>query len=121
MNIAVTTSGDTLESPVFEKFDRTPYLLIIDVETMDYVTIEHPSSPDSERKLAQAVVSHRCEAVITGLLTEVAFDIIADDGITRFAAKNMTARQALDAMEKRSLDIIRNPQGTNQCSGTHHH
>jgi len=120
MKIAITASGSTLESEVFDEFSRAPYLLIINVETMEYVTIEHAVSPDSDRKLAQMVVSHLCEAVITGTLMEEAFDILADDGITRYAATNMSARQALEAMERRNLEIIRNPRGTSQCSGEHH-
>jgi len=121
MNIAVTASGSTLDSEVYEEFARTPYLLIVNVETMDCAVIEHAVSPGSDKQLAHSVVSHRCEAVITCKLAGEPFDIIADDGITRFAANNMTAREALDAMEKRRLEIIRNPQGSSQCSGHHHH
>jgi len=121
MNIAITASGPSLENEVFADFSQTPYLLIVNVDQMECTAIEHTLSPGSDIKLAQDVVAHRCEAVITGKLTEAAFDLIADDGITRYAANKMSARQALDAMEKRALEIIRNAQGMDQCSGAHHH
>nr|WP_321468953.1 NifB/NifX family molybdenum-iron cluster-binding protein [uncultured Desulfobulbus sp.] len=121
MNIAVSASGVTPECLVYEDFAKTPYLLIVNVDTMECNPIEHTPSPGSEEELARSVVSNRCEAVITGRLSETAFDILADDGITRLSGGNMTVKNALAAMERRELSLIRNAQGTDDCSGTHHH
>ncbi|MGE4560423.1 MAG: NifB/NifX family molybdenum-iron cluster-binding protein [Desulfobulbus sp.] len=121
MNIAVTTTGPTLESAISEEFAQTPYILVVDVDSMACTPIEHAISTDSDRDLARTVLAHRCEAVITGKLAEAAFDILADDGVTRYQARNMSAREALDAMERRQLDLIRNSDGSDTCSGSHHH
>jgi predicted Fe-Mo cluster-binding NifX family protein len=121
MNIAITTSGATLNSAVFREFAQTPYLLIVNVETMACTPISHTSSPGSDQDLARKVLEHRCEAVITGKLNGEAFELLADDGVTRFVAADMSARDALDAMERRELGLIRNPDGSTTCCGGHHH
>ena len=120
MNIAVTTVDPTLESAVFCEFAKTPWLLIVNVEKMTCTVIAHSCAAGSHRELARIVLEHRCEAVITGKLDEGAFDVLADEGVTRYLAEGMSARAALDAMEKRQLELIRNPDGSTTCSGSHH-
>jgi predicted Fe-Mo cluster-binding NifX family protein len=120
MNIAVTATGPTLDSRVFPEFARTPYVLIVDVATMTWTPIEHAVAPGSDCELARIVVAHRCEAVITGQLTENAFALLADDGITRYQALDLSVRDALAAMEQRTLALIRNADGAGACSGSHH-
>ncbi len=121
MNIAVTTIDPTLDSLVCADFAQTPYLLIVNVVTMACTPIAHAIAPGSDCVLARTVLAHRCEALITNALTENAFDILADDGVTRYAATSMSAREALEAMERRELDLIRSPDGLGACSGSHHH
>lgn len=120
MNIGVTATGKGLDSTVFDKFGQTPFLLIVNMDTQDCTVIPHQPEPGSDRALARLVLEHRCEAVITGSVDEGAFDILADDGVTRYAATGMVVEEALEAMEKRALPFIRNPQGSDQCMGNHH-
>jgi predicted Fe-Mo cluster-binding NifX family protein len=121
MKIAVTTAQPELDSPVFADFSQTPWLLVVDVEKLTCLPVEHLPVPESDCELARSVLMHRCEAVITGNIDEKAFDILADHGVTRFRAFNMSAKEAIDAMEKRTLGLIRNPDGTDICSGDHHY
>jgi len=121
MNIAITTSDATLDSSVFYDFAQSPYLLIVNVDTMAYTPVAHCVTAGSDQELARVVLEHRCEAVITGRLSEKAFDLLADDGVTRYAAGDMTAREALDAMESRQLTFIRTVDGSSPCGGGHHH
>lgn len=121
MHIAVTTTGPTLDSPLCAAFAHTPYLLIIDVDTMTCTPIPHAMAPGSDEALARTILDHCCEAVITGTLRAGAFAILADAMVTRFRAGNLSAREALIAMENRSLDLIRNADGSTTCSGDHHH
>lgn len=121
MNIAITTSGSTLESPVCAAFSQAPYLLIVDVESLNCTAITHAVAPGSDEPLARTILAHNCEAVITGTLSPIAFAVLADAMVTRFRAGNLTAREALSAMENRSLELIRNAEGFSGCSGEHHH
>jgi len=121
MNIAVAAMDSTLDSPVCAEFAQTPYMLIVNVATMTCTPFAHVVSPGSDCDLARIALAHRCEALIANTLTEKAFDILADDGVTRYAAVNMSAREALEAMERRELEVIRNPEGSGACSGNHLH
>ena len=47
-------------------------------------------------------------------------DLLADEGVTRYLAADMSARMALEAMARRELEMIRNADGSNTCSGDHH-
>ncbi len=120
MNIALTTAESSLDSSIFCEFAQTPYLLIVDVDTMAYRSIAHACTPGSDEDLVRTVLEHQCEAVITGKLSEAAFDLLADEGVTRYLAANMSARMALEAMARRELEMIRNADGSNTCSGDHH-
>ena len=121
MNIAITTAGSTLDSTVFCEFAKTPYLLIVNVDTMACTSIAHTCKAGSDEELARTIVKHRCEAVITVKVSGEAFEVLADDGVTRYAAADMSARAALVAMERRELEFIRNPDGLNTCFGHHRH
>ena len=120
MNIAVTTAGDTLNSAVFHEFSQTPFLLVVNVDTMRFTALPHEPREGSDQALARAILEHNCEAVITGKLGEEAFKILADEAVTRYCAKGMSAAFALEAMENRELDFIRNPEGTDECASSHH-
>ncbi len=121
MNIAITTTGSTLESPVYTTFAQAPYLLIVDVDTMSCTAITHATAPGSDEQLARTILAHDCEAVITGTLSPNAFAVLADAMVTRFRAGDLTAREALSAMDNRGLELIRNAEGSSSCSGEHHH
>jgi len=121
MNIAVTTTGSTLDSHLCAAFAQTPYLLIVDVESMTCTPISHTVAPGSDEKLARTILDHNCEAVITGNLSPTAFALLADAMVTRFRATNLSAREALAAMDNRTLELIRNADGSGTCAGDHHH
>jgi predicted Fe-Mo cluster-binding NifX family protein len=120
MNIAISTAGPTLDSVVFSEFARTPCLIIVNVDTMACTPIAHAGAPGSDQDLARTVLKHRCEAVITGKLSPEAFDLLADDGVTRYIAQGMTARAALAAMDRRELELMRNADGSTECKVDHH-
>ena len=120
MNIAVTAAGESLNSRVFGEFAQTPYLLIVNMETMRCTALPHEPKEGSDQALAQAILEHDCEAVITGSIGEQAFTMLADKAVTRYRGTGMTAAYALEAMENRELSLIRNPEGTDECASAHH-
>lgn len=120
MNIAVTAEGDALDSQVCQEFARTPYLLIVNMDTTRCTAIAHDPRQGSDLELARKILEHRCEAVITGRIGHDAFNILADEAVTRYAGSGMKAVEALIAMERRELGFIRNADGTDACASEHH-
>ncbi len=120
MNIAITAADSTVDSTVFRELAQTPYLLIVDFDTMDCTPITHVCSAGSDVELAHTVLKYRCEAIITGELSEQAFNVLADEGVTRYLAEDMSVRAALQAMDRAELELIRNADGSTTCDGDHH-
>jgi predicted Fe-Mo cluster-binding NifX family protein len=128
MKIGITVDDSGLEGTVSQKFADCKFLMIVTIEDhlvgesstiRDAKTIENKLG-NPEFNLAQELIDHDCEAVITGELNPVEFDLIADACITRYHGAGYSACIALDQMEKRELCMIRNLEGTNGCDESHH-
>ncbi|WP_411682305.1 NifB/NifX family molybdenum-iron cluster-binding protein [Clostridium thailandense] len=123
MNIAVAAEGKNLDSQVSEKFGKCLYLLIIKMEDLSITVVKNDESFEnlSEENLVGEVLKHDCEALIIGDLELKSFNVLADAGITRYYGVGHSVEKALELMEQGSLKLIRNHDGTNDCSGHHHH
>jgi predicted Fe-Mo cluster-binding NifX family protein len=118
MNIAVATEGKSLDSQVSEKFEKCVYLLVVNTNDLSITAINNDEL--SEENLANEILKHDCEALITGNIEETAFDILADACVTRFYGIGYSVEKALELMDNRSLKLIRNYDGTDNCGGNHH-
>lgn len=121
MNIALATNGTTLDSIVCTEFAHADFLLIVNVDTMDVTAIAHQRESTSDQKMAERILETQCEAVITGIIRTEAFNILANNHVTRFLGSGLTAGSALQAMEARALDLVRNPDGVEGCQTEHAH
>ncbi|HOE57198.1 MAG TPA: NifB/NifX family molybdenum-iron cluster-binding protein [Bacillota bacterium] len=114
MNIAVVADGKSIESMVSEEFVLCNYLLIVNMDNMEFDTLENKGDLYGET-LANIIVENDCEAVITGKLTKQAFDIIADNNVTRYDGRGYSVGEALVLMNRYALRLIRNIEGTDYC------
>lgn len=123
MNIAIAVDGDSMLSPVAEQFERCTSLLIVDTETMDVLVVSNPETTEklAGQRLAESVLEHNCECVITGLIRHTAFELMANGNVTRYFGRGHRAIEALDLMGNRALEFIRDADGGEGCGGTHHH
>ena len=119
MYIAATSEGDNIDSVISERFEECKYLLIVNTDDLSIVAKKNEGEY-SEEQLAYDVLEHDCEAIITGALIPKTFDILANACITRYSGIGYSVKMALGLMEKRNLDYLKNDEGTDTCSGTHH-
>lgn len=121
MNIAVAAEGKSLDSKVSDEFEGCLYLLIVNMKDSSITVIENElSERASGENLARAVLAYHCEALITGEIRSPAFNILADAYVTRLFGAGHSVEKALELMEKGSLRIIKNVDGSEKCSGHHH-
>jgi predicted Fe-Mo cluster-binding NifX family protein len=69
MKIAITSTGQTLDSQVDPRFGRAAYFIIVDTETMNFSVIENESvsaAGGAGISSAKAVIDAGVEAVLTG-------------------------------------------------------
>lgn len=116
MLIAVSADGKDLSSAVSQKFDSCRWLLLVETDNMSVTTVENDGKGEP---LAQIIAASDCEAVITGSLTPEVFNIIANACVTRYNGSGLTAKEALDRMDKNNLDYIRFADENDTCHGDH--
>ncbi|MBV7274110.1 NifB/NifX family molybdenum-iron cluster-binding protein [Clostridium sp. PL3] len=118
MNIGVVSEGKSLDSQVSEKFEKCVCLLIVNMNDLSITAINNDES--SGENLTNEILKYDCEAVILGNIDKRAFDILADACVTRYYGVGHSVKKALELMKKGSLKLIKNHDGTNDCSGHHH-
>lgn len=116
MNIAVTAEGESLDSQVSEKFEQCFYLLIINVDDLTVTVIKKAEllGTSLAENLAHKILEFNCEAVITGDISQAAFNILADAFVTRYFGFGHSVKVALELSEKRLLKLIKE-----ECTGDH--
>jgi len=118
MKIAVTAEDKSLDSQVSDKFEKCLYLLIVNMNDLSITAIKNDES--SGEDLANEVLKHDCEALITGDIQPKAFDILADAFVTRYLGVGHSVQKALELMEERLLELIKTFDGKDSCGGHQH-
>ncbi len=118
MFIAVSAEDRDLSGRVSPNFEQCKYLLIVNMDSMQIKAISNPGDPPGNH-LAQEVVDHDCEAIITGELSSDAFEILAGACVTRYYAFGHTAKDAISLMNRYKLKLIRDVEGNGDCSVNH--
>jgi predicted Fe-Mo cluster-binding NifX family protein len=102
MNIAVAADGKNLDSEVSEKFEQCLYLLIINVDDKSIIVIKNDElhTVPSEKDLIAKVLQYDCEAVITGTMNSIAFDMFSDAGVTKLMGYDCLVKESLELMNR---------------------
>lgn len=125
MYIGIASKGATLEDIVPDNFDDCSHLLIIKIEDDCSEILECKALSKSDYAntddLARELINYNCELIITGMLTVSQFDLIADACITRYIGSGIPVLDSIGLMSRDALNLLRNPEGTDDCDGDHHH
>jgi predicted Fe-Mo cluster-binding NifX family protein len=84
MRIAISASQPELSSPVDPRFGRSPFIIFIDPETMEYEAVENPyvaSSSGAGIQSAQLIAEKGASAVLTGSCGPNAFQTLQAAGV----------------------------------------
>ena len=83
MKIGVLSDGPDLDSWVSDDFGHAPFFLIVDSETLDYTVVENEfmEAEGAGMKVADAIVSLKVDAVVTGGIGSHGYDILTKAGI----------------------------------------
>ena len=99
--VCVSAEAPSLEARVDPRFGRSPYLLIVDVESMQLVeAIQNPSimaASGAGIQTAQMVAAKGVEAVITGNVGPNAYQVLSSSGVRVFTGAFGTVREAVEA------------------------
>ena len=108
MKIAVSSDSSNLNARVAQRFGISPYLIIVDPETMEIEAIPNPGAAGKQAAGVQAVVlaiSKEVDAVLTGYCSPTAVKYLADNGIDVVAGVKGTVAEAVAQYRKQARAI----------------
>lgn len=103
MKIGVLSEGEELTSYVSDDFGHAPYVLIVDYDTLDYEVVvnDFMNSEGAGMKMADALVSIKVDAVITGGIGSHGYDILTKAGIKVSFDEEGTVEECVEAFKRR--------------------
>jgi predicted Fe-Mo cluster-binding NifX family protein len=107
LKIAISSSGDTLDSPVDPRFGRALKLILFDTLTGDFEVRDNTRSLDAAQgagiQAAETVSRLGAQAVITGHCGPKAFQTLRAAGIQVIVGARGTVGEAVDAFRRGAL------------------
>lgn len=109
MKVAVSATGNTLESIMDQRFGRAAYFLIADPETMRFEAIDNQATASAGGAgitAAQTLADKGVEAVITGNVGPNAMNVLKAAGISIYRGTPVPVRQNLESIKQGTLEKI---------------
>jgi predicted Fe-Mo cluster-binding NifX family protein len=106
MKIAISASGNNLDSQLDPRFGRCQYFLVIDPDTSDVEVMPNDSARTSSGagiQAAQLITNKGVKALITGNIGPNAFQILSAAGIKTMTNATGTVRYVLEQYKNGSL------------------
>ena len=112
MKLAITSKGKTMDSEIESRFSRSPFFLIGDPETGDFMAFKNPGASAKDAACVDAVkflVSKQVKAVLTGNVGHNAFVTLQDTLIQVYLGAAGTVCDTLENFKKRKLSRPKEP------------
>ena len=107
MKIAVSSSGNDLDSQVDPRFGRCAYFVIVETDDMGFEAFENGSiamGGGAGIQAAQFVASKGAKAVITGNVGPNAVQTLSAAGVETFVGQSGTVREAIERYTKGKIN-----------------
>ena len=116
MKACISSSGDTLEAPVDERFGRCRYFLIVDTETAGFEAVSNVAMGAGRGagiQAAQTIANQGAEALVTGVVGPKAFAALQNAGIKIYegASSNETVKETLEKFKNGGYREATAPSG----------
>jgi predicted Fe-Mo cluster-binding NifX family protein len=111
MKILVAAEGNTLESQVSKRFERSGWFLFIDTEVHTLEALQ-PRTPRDQHTMLSRAAQLRVSAVIAGRINFGNLRLLSSLNVHVAYAHNMSARQALEKLDNGELQALVVPKQT---------
>ncbi len=125
MKLAISITGNTLDSPFDVRFGRAAAFCIVDMETGKWQVFENPAlsaSGGAGVQASQFIAKHGVQAVASGAFGPNAFDILSAADIEMFLAptdKSYSAAEVLAMYRDNQLTQTEAATNTGHHGGHH--
>lgn len=112
MKIAITSTGDNLDSAMDERFGRCKYFIIADTKTHEYEAVENESTTSAHGtgiQVAQFVVDQNIKALITGNVGPNAMKVLQGANLDVYLSDSTTVKGAIEDFVKGKLEKAQGP------------
>ena len=112
MKIAVSSSGNDLDSQVDPRFGRCAYFVIVETDDMGFEAFENGSialGGGAGIQAAQFVASKGAKAVITGNVGPNAVQTLSAAGVETFVGQSGAVREAIERYTKGKINSTSTP------------
>lgn len=113
MKIAVTSTGQNLDSPMDPRFGRAAYILIVDTESMDVEALDNAENVNAFKgagiQAATMISDKHADVLLTGYCGPNAFKALAAANIKVAGDVNGTVREAVDAFSAGKVTFVSEP------------
>ena len=106
MKIAVTSSGQTLDSQVDPRFGRAAYFIVVDTERMEFNSVNNQNvaaAGGAGISSAKTVIDAGAEAVLTGNCGPNAQRTLSAAGVKLYTAVSGTVSEAIELYKSGKL------------------
>jgi len=118
MKISIATTGKQGNSMIPSKLSTAKELFIVDVDNLEVLQIYDAPPLDRDIAFAKYTVEHDCEAIICGQIKREAFNILYEEGVSRYNGTGKTANEAIRALLDYKLNMITDCIGGTGCVGS---
>jgi len=112
MRIAISSTGQTLDSQVDQRFGRAAYFIIVDTESMDLEVIENGNTAvagGAGINSAKTVIDAQVSAILTGNCGPNAQHTLSVAGLKLYTGVSETVEQAVDLFKAGKLSETTEP------------
>jgi len=112
MKIAISSTGEDLQSQIDTRFGRCKYFIIVDNENLEFQKISNESAiaaGGAGIKAAETIVNQGAEVVITGNIGPNAFRTLNAAGIKIYAGIDGIIKDAIEKLNKGELKEVKDP------------
>jgi predicted Fe-Mo cluster-binding NifX family protein len=113
MKIAVTSSGQALDSPVDPRFGRAAFILIVDADTMTVEVVDNAENVNAFKgagiQAASTISDKHAEVLLTGFCGPNAFKALEAAGISVAGEVSGTVREAVAAFMDGKIKTVSAP------------
>jgi len=112
MKIAVSSSGNDLDSQVDPRFGRCAYFVFVETDDMGFEAFENGSialGGGAGIQAAQFVASKGAKAIITGNVGPNAVQTLSAAGVETFVGQSGTVREAIERYTKGKINSTSTP------------
>lgn len=112
MKIAISSSGNGIESALDDRFGRALKFIILDTDTDTCTVIDNTKNLEAAQgagiQSAQNVIETGARVVITGHTGPKAFKLLNENGIKIYYAGRSTVKEAINAFREGKLSEAEN-------------